>query len=369
MNTDLFQVDFFEKLTNRYNYDLFGSDLDENIHWGKLFFHLYGQCFSRYRIQMKVKNEKLIEYLILHYQIPANQIIRIDRASTNNYKEIDYERSEVLLILKDGFFLSLINSNIDLIYGPDITEADRNHLFIILDTFMINEPKIRQFHMIQYINGSFYLADFDIKPFEIDVSTHYNDDFQSIHNLIVSSLSTKDKNGLVLLHGKYGSGKTYYLRHLINKIEREFIYFPLQMVSNLNSPEFLPFLAEHKDAILILEDCEELLISRENGHANSSSLSTLLNLGDGLLSDALHINVICTFNANLKKIDDAILRKGRLLARYEFNELEPQKAKSLAQKIGKNLPIERPMTVSEIYNLENDSFENVQTKQIGFKAA
>jgi SpoVK/Ycf46/Vps4 family AAA+-type ATPase len=199
--------------------------------------------------------------------------------------------------------------------------------------------------MVQRSNGYFELTDFDIKPFDIDIETHYNDDFQDIHSLIIKALTTKDKNGLVLLHGKYGSGKTYYLRHLISNIERKFIYFPLNMIEELSSPEFLPFISQQPNSVLILEDCESLLVHRENGFNNASALSNLLNLGDGLLSDALSVNVICTFNSGLKKIDDAILRKGRLLARYEFKELEISKARFLAQKIGKNINIEHSNSV------------------------
>ena len=141
------------------------------------------------------------------------------------------------------------------------------------------------------------------------------------------------------------------------------------MIEALNSPEFLPFISQQPNSVLVLEDCESLLVHRENGLNNSSALSNLLNLGDGLLSDALSVNVICTFNAGIKKIDDAILRKGRLLARYEFKELELTKSKALAEKLGKNVKIEHPMTVSDIYNIEGDSFENIPVKSIGFHAA
>jgi hypothetical protein len=369
MNTDLFQGNFNKNLLYRNDYDLFGNDIYENLHWGKLFVHLFGQYFSRYRIQQRVNNEKLIEYLIRHYAIPSTRVLRIDHTLEYDFRKVNYERSEILLILKDGFFFGIVDNQIDLIYGPNISESERNHLLMILDVFKINEPTIRKFHMVQLSHGSFTLADFDVKPFDIDIQTHYNDDFQNIHKLIIDSLTTKDKNGLVLLHGKYGSGKTYYLRHLISKIDRKFIYFPLNMIESLNSPEFLPFISEQPDSVLILEDCESLLVHREKGLNNASALSNLLNLGDGLLSDALSVNVICTFNAGIKKIDDAILRKGRLLARYEFKELEPLKAQTLAQKIGKHITIDHPMTVSDIYNIEENSFENQPTKKIGFIAA
>jgi len=368
MNTDLFKNSFLEKLISRKNYDLFSSDIHENLHWGKLFVHLFGEYYSKYSIWHRVNNQELIKSLIKRYSLGQSQVLRFDRTKEEDSCEIDYECSEILLILKVGFMVRIINGSIDLIYGSDISEAERNEVIKIVDEFKITELVVRKFHMVEY-SGSFNLVDFDVKPFDFDIKTHYNDDFHDIHNLIFNSLTTKNKNGIVLLHGKYGTGKTYYLRHLISNIERKFIYYPLNMIEALSSPEFLPFISRQPNSVLILEDCESLLVHRENGFNNASALSNLLNLGDGLLSDALSVNVICTFNAGTKKIDDAILRKGRLLARYEFKELEVSKTQVLAQKIGKNVKIERPMTVSDIYNLDEKSFENTPAKLIGFKAS
>ena len=269
-----------------------------------------------------------------------NRIIRVDRTINGDFHKIDYEWSEILLILKDGLLFAIYDDQIDILYSSKISEVEMHELIDHIEIFKIDKTIVKQFHMVQHAKGSFELAHFDVKPFDIDIETHYNDDFQDIHKLIYESLTAKDKNGLILLHGKYGSGKTYYLRHLISRIERKFIYFPLNMIESLNSPEFLPFIAQQPNSILILEDCESLLVPRENGTSSASAISNLLNLGDGLLSDALSINVICTFNAGLKKIDDAILRKGRLLARYEFKELDTIKAQALATRIGKHVNIE-----------------------------
>lgn len=369
MNTDLLKNGFFGNLIPRKNHDLFSSDiLHENLHWGKLFVHLFGKYYSVYSIWHRINTQELVKSLIKRYSLGQSQVLRFDRTKEEDSHEIDYECSEILLILKAEFMVRIINCSIDLIYGYDILEVERNEVIKIVDEFKITEPVVRKFHMVEY-SGSFSLLDFDVKPFDFDIETHYNNDFYDIHNFIFNSLTTKIKNGLVLLHGKFGTGKTYYLRHLISAIERKFIYYPLNMVGALSSPEFLPFISKQPNSVLMLEDCESLLVHRENGFNNASALSNLLNLGDGLLSDALSINVICTFNAGIKKIDDAILRKGRLLARYEFKELEILKARALAQKIGKNVKIDHPMTVSDIYNLEEKSFENAPSKSIGFNAA
>ncbi|CAF1512383.1 unnamed protein product, partial [Adineta steineri] len=53
-------------------------------------------------------------------------------------------------------------------------------------------------------------------------------------------------------------------------------------------------------------------------------------------------------------IDPALLRKGRLIANYEFNKLDLENSKILSEKLGfgtKN--IIEPMTLAEIYN-QND---------------
>jgi hypothetical protein len=357
------------KLNSRKNYDIFGSDNLDKIHPGKLFLHLFGECYSRYTIYRRVNNKVLIESLIKFFSLQPEQILRAERATDESVYEVGYGFSEDMLILKKGFMISILNCKIDLIYGPGISEAERHEVIKVVDEFLISDSSSRTFHMIEQSNGYFELTDFDIRPFEIDIETHYNDDFLDVHTLITSSLNTKGKNGLVLLHGKYGSGKTYYLRHLISNVERKFIYFPANMIEAISSPEFLPFISRLPDSVLILEDCESLLVHRENGLNNASALANLLNLGDGLLSDALSVNVICTFNAGIKKIDDAILRKGRLLARYEFKELELLKARALALKLGKNAEIEHPMIVSDIYNLDEKSFENTPSKSVGFKAA
>jgi ATP-dependent 26S proteasome regulatory subunit len=92
-----------------------------------------------------------------------------------------------------------------------------------------------------------------------------------------------------------------------------------------------------------------------------------LNLGDGLLSDALAIKLICTFNADLKDIDRAILRKGRLIARYEFKPLNTEKAKALANSLGVKNNVNKDLTLAEIYNLEKYDYSKVNdNKKIGF---
>jgi hypothetical protein len=93
----------------------------------------------------------------------------------------------------------------------------------------------------------------------------------------------------------------------------------------------------------------------------------LLNISDGLLSDCLNIQVICTFNTDISMIDQALIRKGRLIARYEFRELTVEKSRQLSNKLGFHSEITSSMTLAAIYNQDELDFKPVQKrKQLGF---
>ena len=65
----------------------------------------------------------------------------------------------------------------------------------------------------------------------------------------------------------------------------------------------------------------------------------------------MHQQIIATFNCDLTSIDPALLRKGRLIANYEFNQLDVDSAKTLSEKLGFGTAgVTGPMTLAEIYN-------------------
>lgn len=94
----------------------------------------------------------------------------------------------------------------------------------------------------------------------------------------------------------------------------------------------------------------------------------MLNLSDGLLAESLGIQVIASFNTNISNIDKALLRKRRLTALYEFKELSIIKAAALIEVLGfKNRSITKPMTLADIYNIEETAFQlKPERNTIGF---
>ncbi len=211
--------------------------------------------------------------------------------------------------------------------------------------------------------GGFRLNEFKLPGVPSDIMLNYNDDFLPINDLIVKRLSETKSKGIVLLHGAPGTGKTSYIRYLIGCLNKKMIYIPSHVARRLGDPEFLPFLQYQKNSVLIIEDAEDILRERITGDSNS--IANLLNLSDGLLSDCLNIQIICTFNAALTQIDKALLRKGRVIASYEFKPLGIEKCNQLLQTLGSDTTTSKALTLAEVYYMKEQDFMK-EDREIGF---
>ena len=229
-------------------------------------------------------------------------------------------------------------------------------------------------YTVAYENG-FYLNKLPTKDFsELDILKHYNDDFAVENEIIKKFVETEDESGLLILHGDKGTGKSTYIRHLISSNpEKKFVYIPANLVGILSQPNFSTFLMTLQNHIIILEDCEEAIKDRKT-NGTPAAVSLLLNLTDGLLSDGLGLKFICTFNDDVKNIDAALLRKGRLISKYEFKALCVEKADELLKTLYeedykngkyKNEPVtEKPLSLADIYHFYEASYEKERRKII-----
>lgn len=220
------------------------------------------------------------------------------------------------------------------------------------------------FKVLTRAHSDFYTEDVKTNQFISDIPKMYNDDFVQVNDLIEESL-TLDKAGLILLHGAPGTGKTSYIKNLITKFDnRSFIFVQNEFVNELLNPDFISFLLKNRNAVLLIEDAEKVIATREHSSENSV-VSTILQLTDGLFSDYLNIKIICTFNTSIEKIDKALLRKGRMIAYYDFKPLVAEKASELLKSL--NLaPTENELTLAEIFNYRSRAFQTDDSKKIGF---
>lgn len=229
-------------------------------------------------------------------------------------------------------------------------------------------------YTVAYENG-FYLNKLPTKDFsELDILKNYNDDFINENEIIKKFVEADSESGLMILHGDKGTGKSTYIRHLISSYsEKKFVYIPANLVSMLSQPNFSSFLMTLQDHVIILEDCEEAIKDRK-ANGSPAAVSLLLNLTDGLLSDGLGLKFICTFNDDVKNIDSALLRKGRLVSKYEFKPLDTDKANALLEELyGEKFDkgeyeispaTDKPLSLADIYHFYEASYEKERRKII-----
>ena len=198
---------------------------------------------------------------------------------------------------------------------------------------------------------------FELPKQKLDIQLNYGSKFKAVHEKIITRLNQKKGKGLVLLHGTPGTGKTHYLKHLASKIkDKRVLFIPPFLADFITSPEMTPFLIDNSNSVLFIEDAERVITDRQTGGANG--VSNILNLTDGILSDILNIQVVATFNMDKAKIDSALLRKGRLIAEHKFDALPVEDANRLLEHLGKEPNATKPMTLTEIYNVEEEEFKS-----------
>jgi SpoVK/Ycf46/Vps4 family AAA+-type ATPase len=114
---------------------------------------------------------------------------------------------------------------------------------------------------------------------------------------------------------------------------------------------------KHPNSILIIEDAENIIHDRtEAALVPRQAVSNLLNLSDGLLGDAMHQQIICTFNCDVQSIDPALLREGRLVIEHKFDKLSVENSRRLYEKLGipgHSEDIQEPTTLAELYARKN----------------
>lgn len=240
----------------------------------------------------------------------------------------------------------------------------------------------------------------------IDVTKNYMPD---LPNDSIKEKLSEDRGGIMIFHGEPGTGKSSYIKYLMESMpDADFVVLDPNTIQNF-SEDFKNYLIQNSlskkfyrdepepeedsydeisghdceygeglqcseaatrssfsGKIYVLEDAEKLLLKR-NETTNPVNLSNILNITDGIVGDLVKTKFICTFNCDLSEIDSALLRKGRLLQKYEFKALTGETLDTLAKELG--LPEDHPksMTLAEIYGYaESTGMDETEKHKIGF---
>jgi energy-coupling factor transporter ATP-binding protein EcfA2 len=194
-----------------------------------------------------------------------------------------------------------------------------------------------------------------------EVKDYYYSDNLNIEEII--AVLNREKPGILIFSGISGSGKTTLIKYLASVIDKNFCYLSPDNINIFNSPTATNFVFnELKNSVIILEDCENLIKDRKT---YMSDVNTLLNLGDGILGEALNIKIILTYNI-ANNIDTAVLRKGRCLYKHEFGLLKPDIANRISKEIGCDVEYTNEVSISEIFNDKDKDYSLKKKEKIGF---
>ena len=332
---------------------------------GTTFHYLRTGKIPSMRAFYRIDIHKVYDRLIKEYSLTPDKVITSETYTPSMSRNRVYS---AYLVVSDKITIAIYmaRQEVEMFYSHDVDLKDLEHTEETITDCTRKATAEKKINLITTdSSGNLETREFAVENLSGDISTLYNDDFVEFHESIVQKLSDKRSQGIILMHGVPGSGKSSYLRHLVGEVQKSFIYLPSNMADNLSQPSFLNFLTRHANSVLIIEDAEDVLIQRRSG--SRSAVANLLNLSDGLLADCLHIQVIATFNTEIAKIDSAFLRKGRILGRYCFKPLSLEKSNALLKQLNSSYVTTTPMTLADIFNRDDRDFSQMQSiKEVGF---
>lgn len=353
---------------------------DVNYYENYIYFLRYNSFPSSLIFKTKTSNiTELLKFLIqkdfvvsnveMHYDRNTKEVVHFSNHSDKIYINFHVSGENDAPLLVDEP-VQEDNVSVHVFFDPcknTVLVEEIKNSFSIEQELKQTKGKILLFEKNEY--NEMVLTPHKVKGFDLDISENYNDDFIATHEKIekwLTDFSIKN-NKLVLLHGDPGSGKTNYIKYLLNRDDGlKKIYIPPYFVQSMADPAFFPVIRREKDSLLIIEDAEKVLINREDSSDNSV-ISILLNICDGIMADVLNFKIIATFNTDQDKIDPALKRRGRMFLKHNFGPLDEKKTESLFKKLyGDNKPPKSRMTLAEIYNDENDFSPKPEKRKMGF---
>lgn len=279
--------------------------------------------------------------------------------------EKEDHKAEIIYILKHEIILEQDPDEVH-VYFHDENSALLHQLLEFVKRFKLEKPDRAHINLIIMQPHGLDNKQIDFTKPDLNLSTSYNDDFPKFHDKMLKILQQDNKSGLHLLYGKPGTGKSTYIRYLCGLVKKEIVFLPGQMAQNLDNIAMTKYLMDNPNSILVIEDAEELIVSRNS--QRNSNLAMILNITDGILGESLGIQIIATFNTDVQNIDPALKRKGRLKSAYEFRALSPDKANRLLIEQNMNYSTDKAMTLAEIYNItEEEQYKGRERKVVGFK--
>lgn len=348
------------------NYPLYEASYGGDIPTEQYFVILFDVLPSKYEQSTKMYDKNIENYFIL------NGFVKIIDSRTSNRRS-ETTHSVILKNESKKIILELNSTdnnkekplfNIKVYYDISKGEVVKQLKFDDLKPFEIKKEK-SNISLIRSDMGHLDTEDYDLVVPETNIELNYGSEFSKVHEVIINSLNKTNGKGIILLHGDPGTGKTSYIKYLTSLIkEKDVLFVPPSMAEMLSEPSIIPFLMDHRNSILIIEDAERVIADRE-GNGSPAGVSNILNLTDGILGDCLNIQIVATFNMKREKIDSALLRKGRLIAEHKFENLSVEETNKLLKHLNKDVISDVGLSLADIYNIDVEVYKSKTKSKIG----
>ena len=168
-----------------------------------------------------------------------------------------------------------------------------------------------------------------------------------------------DTAPVLILIGAPGTGKSTFTRTLAHVSKMKTVICTDEAA--VGSGAVLGYVNKNNAGLLILEDVDNLLKSREAGN---SFMSALLNESEGVCENEIKI-VITTNLTNIDKVDSALIRQGRTFDIINFRNLTREEAQVVADEEGVDIS---PLTgdsipLADVFGLKRPAYTRLARRK------
>lgn len=178
---------------------------------------------------------------------------------TNEYgDDEDSELRSEIFVYDDGWCSSVYPEWMNIVC--DNKRVNCKQVYGVISSVLKKKEEtfMKKVFVIGFARGAYFMTSAKIRRIEVNLNAQYNDDIAEMDKKMWSFLREKS-SGLRMFHGDPGTGKTSYIRHIINTTNKSFVIIPPSIGMAMTAPTFTEFLLDEKGSIFILEECEELM--------------------------------------------------------------------------------------------------------------